>query len=353
MRHLKCSSCAAEFPAGQMFRVDGAVVCEPCGDRLLAEAKAKSKAYKPRVARLLDPTVCSRCKTDYGDTELPLIGGTPICNKCAPALYAHPFPLWLKASLVALLVLLAFALWHDVPYFAAGRHLAQARRALDRQDYQSATTHFAEVLPVKPTDQEVVLLGAKAYLMAGDASGAYAFLQLRSSFADDPLFTEVNTLWNRATDALKKADQAGKLAEANRSAEATRLMNEAAHEYPQSAAIAVGVLMLKGDDAFDRKDYDALLSTSRKALALMPDHPRLVGSVASALACKYAVTGDSAFRVEAEQLLARAQALTEQSTEEKASFEEYAERIRYRLRTRVIIDRDEYNRRFRQQSAGS
>jgi len=349
MRHLKCSSCAKEFPAGEMFHVDGAPVCEPCGDRLLAEAKAKK--HKPQVGRLLDPTVCSRCKTDNGDTELRLIGGMPFCANCQTTLYAYPFPLWLKATFAALLALLAFALWHGVPYFSAGRHLVQARRALDQKDYAAATTHFAGVLPVKPTDQEVVLLGAKANLMIGDVGGAAAFLQLRENFPASGLFTEVNGLWDRATGALKKAEEAGKLPEARR-AEAIRLMTDAAHEYPQSPALAVGVLMLKGSDAYDRKDYDAMVATSRKALALMPDHPRLLSSVASALACKFAVTGDSALHVEAERLLARAETLAAGSPEEKASFDEYAERIRFRLRTRVIIDKAEYDRRFRSKPRG-
>ncbi len=350
MRHLKCSSCANEFPAGQMFGVDDAVVCEPCGDRLLAEAQAKK--LKPRVVRLLDPTICSRCKTDHGDTELRVLGGAPFCPSCQATLYAYPFPVWLKASFAALLLLLGFALWHDVPYFAAGRHLAQGRRALDARDYQTASTHFALVLPVKPTEQDVVLLGAKADLMAGDVAGAYAFLQLREKFADNALYTEVNALWTHATHALVLADSAGKLMVANRTAEALRLMSAAAREYPQSSALTVGVLLLEGGGAYERKDYDAFLAKSRAALALLPDEPRILGTVASALACKYAVTGDSALYVEAEHVLALAEKMAARSQEEQASAQEYAERIRWRLRTRVIIDKDEYDRRFRAKPGG-
>jgi hypothetical protein len=271
----------------------------------------------------------------------------PFCVNCQTTLYAYPFPVWLKASFAALLALLAFALWHGVPYFTAGRHLAQARRALDQNDYPAATTHFAGVLSVKPTDQEVVLLGAKANLMVGEVGGASSFLKLRPSFENNALFTEVNALWDHATAALAKGDSAAKLAQADRTAVGLRLMDEAAREYPQSRYLAVGVLTLKTGAAYERKDYDAMLAASRKALALMPDHPRLLSSVASALACKFAVTGDSAFHVEAEQLLMRAEPLAVVSPEEKASFDEYAERIRYRLRARVIIDKAEYDRRFR------
>ena len=81
-----------------------------------------------------------------------------------------------------------------------------------------------------------------------------------------------------------------------------------------------------------------------------PDDPAAAGAVASALACKYAVTGDPEFRKQAEQMLDKAQTLAQQSPQSKASFDEYAERIRYRLQTREIIDKEEYDRRFRQKA---
>ena len=71
------------------------------------------------------------------------------------------------------------------------------------------------------------------------------------------------------------------------------------------------------------------------------------GAVASALACKYAKTGDSSYREQAEGMLA--QAANDAKTEPNAQkiYDEYAERIQYRLKSREIIDTDEYNRRFR------
>lgn len=345
MRQLTCSSCGSAFPAGTMFRVDNAAVCEPCGDRLVGEAKAKRQ--KISVAHLLDPTVCSRCKTDYGNTDLPLVAGTPICDTCRPALYAHPFAGWLKASTAALLLLLGFALWRGAPYFTAGRQLVLARRAMERSDYQTASTHFAAVLPVKPTNQRVVLLGAKAALMAGDPATAYAFLELRSEFEKNDLFSEVKTLWDHAEDAVKKSDSAAALAKAHNNVDAARLMKEASTEYPQSKPLAVAAMTLSGYVAWDRKDYDGMVQNSRQALALAPDDPGLIAAVASAIACKYAVTGDTTFRVESERLLAQAatRAATADS-ETKANVADYVERIRYRLSSRVIIDKEEYDRRF-------
>ena len=346
MRHLNCSSCAGEFPAGQMFAVNDVPLCEPCADRLVVDAQAKHR--NPRVVRILDPTICSRCKTDNGDTDLRLIGGVPFCPSCGAALYAYPFPMWLKASFAALVLLLAFALWHDAPYFAAGKQLAAARRDMERARYKSAVDHFAQVLPLKPTDQEVVLLGVKAYLMTGDVAGAQQFVQLRDEYEDNALFKEVNAFWERATGAFAKADSAGKLVQANLTADANRLMAEAAREYPEAPSFAVAALVVKGGEAFERKDYDLFLSANRAALALMPDDPRLIAGVASALACTYAVTGDAAFRAEAESLLVQATTLAERSSPEQNGLHpKYVERIRHRLTSRIIIDEAEYDRRFR------
>ena len=47
-------------------------------------------------------------------------------------------------------------------------------------------------------------------------------------------------------------------------------------------------------------------------------------------------------------MLARARTLAQKSADEMASFTEYAERIQYRLDSREIISKPEYDRRFRQ-----
>src|SRR5262249_30452846 len=188
-------------------------------------------------------------------------------------------------------------------------------------------------------------------LMAGDASGASKCLNLRQTYERNDLFTEVNSMWNRALDAYKKAETASKLADQNRDAEAAQLMHEASAEYPQSDGLAISAMTMDGRAAFERKDYDAFLQISRTGLEKWPNEPREAAGVASALACKYALTGDPQYRKQSEEMLDRAQVLSANSPEDKASFAEYSERIRYRLTTREILDTDEYNRRFRKQEA--
>ena len=102
-----------------------------------------------------------------------------------------------------------------------------------------------------------------------------------------------------------------------------------------------------GGAAFEHKDYDRFLELSKSALKMSPQDPRLLATVASGLACKYATTGLPEYRTQAEQALAQAREQS-LSAEEKANYEEYAERIVYRLNSREIIDKDVYDRRFRQ-----
>jgi hypothetical protein len=348
MQRAKCSFCGDEG-AFEAFRLYEKVICRPCAEKLAQEATTLGKSLP--LVRIIDKTICTKCKTDYGSSELPLVGGAPFCATCAQPLYAYPYPVWLKAGLAGLLLVLSVALWRGLPYFKAGRHLVLAERALDRNDFQQARAHFAEVLKVGPTDQKVILLGAKANLRAGDIAGAQKFLNLRTEYESDSLFTEVNGTWKRAVAAYDKAASAQKLAESHQDQEAARLMHEASSEYPESLNLAKAALALDASAAFERKDYDGFLQSTRNQLNMNPDDPTLMGQVASALACKYAVTGSPEFRSQAEQALAQAQALAQKSVGRRADFEEYAERIRYRLETRQIIDKDEYDRRFRKKEA--
>jgi hypothetical protein len=173
-----------------MLHLDQGLVCRLCAEARAKEAKTSGRSIQ--LSRIIDPTICWKCKTDYGEKDLPSIAGVPVCGTCALALYESPFPGWLKASLAALLGLLAVALWTGRPYFTAGRHLMLAERALDQSDFATASVHFGEVLKVGPTDQKVVLLGAKASILSGDPEQGQSFLNQRDSFSMDGLFAEVS-----------------------------------------------------------------------------------------------------------------------------------------------------------------
>jgi|GEM_PF-991900 tetratricopeptide (TPR) repeat protein len=349
MRKVICSVCGSEKPSGDVFVRDGQPVCSACVASSSSNASAQGNAASDEsgaLQRVADPTVCALCRTDYGDQELPLVGGKPICATCSVHLYSRPFPLWLKASLAVLLVLLGVALWHGRKYFSAGQHMVRGERAMTRLDYKTASDEFAQVIAILPDTQRAVLLGAKSRFMAGDPDGALRFFNGRKGFTHDSLFNEVNALLTKSVHAVRKARKAIQLDAAGQSDEAAHLMTEAASEYPQSENLGIMANLFNGRAAFYHKDYDAALKFSQAAWDKSPTDPNLTATLSSALACKYALTGDQPFRAQAEQMLAKAQELSNKSPQDHVAYLEYAPRILYRLQTREIIDNAEYQRRF-------
>ncbi|HKF25191.1 MAG TPA: hypothetical protein VKB24_04420, partial [Candidatus Acidoferrum sp.] len=161
-------------------------------------------------------------------------------------------------------------------------------------------------------------------------------------------FEEVNGLWNRAIKAGEEMEEARKLSEQDgHAAEAARLVHTAASNYPQFPQMDLLVDLYEGGAAFENKDYDAFLSLAERDWARYPNSITASG-LASALDCKYAVTGDPQYRQRAEELMVKARDLAQGQKEILANLEEYAERRKYRLETREIITKNEYDRRFRQ-----
>ena len=69
--------------------------------------------------------------------------------------------------------------------------------------------------------------------------------------------------------------------------------------------------------------------------------------ISSALACKYAASGDTTFRQRSEEMLAKAKELTKGDKKILDGLAEFEERNHYRLETRQIISKSEYDQKFR------
>jgi hypothetical protein len=182
--------------------------------------------------------------------------------------------------------------------------------------------------------------------MAGDPDGALRFFDGHGRFTHNSLFIEVNGMFKRAVDSVRKARKAVQLDAAGQSDEAARLMKEAASEYPQAENLGIMADVFSGRAAFYRKDYDGHLKFSQAAWDKSPNDPNLAATLSAALACKYAVTGEQQYRTQSEQMLAKAQELAGRSVQDQAAYQSYAPRILYRLQSREIIDNLEYQRRL-------
>lgn len=343
MRREACQACGSSQPLGWMRSVGNKLLCDACTRKL------RTQNRKLRVFKLIDPTVCSGCERDNGDTEYQLISGRPYCTLCREKLYNRPFPQWLKLALVGLLVLLAGALMNSKRYWKAGASLVRGERLVKAHKFKEAVAPLGRVLKVSPENEEATLLLAKADIMSGKPVEANKLLTRHNGghFEGSPLANDVSTLMDKVDSAFDKANSGQKLEHQGKWSEAAEAMRDAENIYPQFPIFDLEAESDEGADAFEKKDYDRLLSVAEDLEKKHPEVPVAASMLASALACKYAVTGDSAFRQKSERALARARKLTPADPEAQAATKEYEERIRYRLNSREIIDTDEYNRRFR------
>jgi len=101
-----------------------------------------------------------------------------------------------------------------------------------------------------------------------------------------------------------------------------------------------------GGVAFAKKDYDTFLSLANKNWDQLQSASTAM-SVASALDCKYAITGDPQYRQHSEDMMARARQMAAGDKEIMAELTEFEDRHNYRLRTRQIITKSEYDQKFR------
>lgn len=350
MSEATCSACGLRTSIRSLFDLNGQSYCQPCV-RTASESARRSgqpSTYMPLISR----SICARCNTFIGSDSGGLqIGGARFCSNCAPLIKDWDYPVWLKASLAFLLLLLAVALVHGRKYFHAGRAMYIGERLVQQGKYAEALPQLKETLTIAPGSDKASLLAAKAALMIGDVASADKALHDHDDghYEDgqNAQFLEVNALWDRANQAFEKASQAAKLAQQDgNSAEAAKLMHVAASLYPQRPDFAFAAESLDGGAAFERRDFDSFLAISNKQWKEEPDSDT-AAQLASAFACKYAFTGSMDFRQRAEEMLDKARQLAQSDPETLKSIEEYAPRIQYRLDSRKIITKTEYDRLFR------
>ena len=314
MRQGTCCECGLTSSIRSFYSFQGRMYCEPCVWK--ASREAKEKGEPSEYVSLTDNSVCARCGISSGDTaEHPLIGKLPLCATCGPQISNWPYPIWLKASLAALVILLAFALVHGRKYFHAGRTMYIGERLVGESHFAEALPYLQETLRIAPQSDKAVLLASMAALKSGDPDAANKAFQAHNggNFEDgnDPAFLEVKAVWDRAIAAVDKANAADKLAQQEgHAAEAAQMMHEAAASYPEAAGLAISAEYFDEGAAFERKDYDSFLSLTQKFWQKYPS-AGTAAMVASALACKNAVTGDIAYRKQAEDMLQKAEQLAQ------------------------------------------
>jgi tetratricopeptide (TPR) repeat protein len=210
----------------------------------------------------------------------------------------RPFPNWVKLGAAGLLALVAFALYFNGRFFLAYWEIRGAFRAAGEADVARAADLMdsaAEHVPESP-DLEVF-------------ASYFRGIQLLS---------------------------------AEKSAEALAHLEKVGGRLPSDFRVDALVLQARMGKCFDEKDYDGFLEHALEMAERDPDEPRAVAQVASAYACKYAVTEDAQFKEKALEALGRAKAMAQKDPD----FAEYEDRILHRIESRQIIPRKEFQKRF-------
>ena len=127
MRHDVCEGCGQSYPLNSLYPVYGQPHCEPCGDRAIA---AGTKLIPGDVSKLVDPTVCGWCSTDYQGTEWRRLGMFRPATPASSGMRNWPYPTWIKTSFVLLLLLAVGAFAYNLRFFKAYVHTLprQSRR---------------------------------------------------------------------------------------------------------------------------------------------------------------------------------------------------------------------------------
>jgi len=290
----KCEQCGGEFPMSDTLRVADRILCDACCEQTLADQTAP----RPNLERQFDPTICANCKRDNGTTELPRLAGLPVCGPCEAFFRNRPFPVWIKAALAAVIVLVAVSLAWNLRFFRA--YLA----------FKRSFVCFAQGQPEA------------------------ASVQMSSAAACVPECQDLHTL---ATYM-----QGVTLLYQNQCAAALAKLTQCKDRLPSRYGVESLILQARGGAAFDAKDYDGFLAAAQTLDQQAPAVYMNKATLASALACKYAQTGDAGFRERALECLGQAKTLARGDPQ----FQEYETRIRHRLHSRQILTPEEFHERF-------
>lgn len=296
MQTVKCEVCGGQFPMNETFRVGDITACRPCGEKIISEKKSIKS-----VKRQADPTICVNCGKDHGGLQLPLLAGLPVCPDCETFFKHRPFPNWVKAFLAGVLALVIFALAWNMRFIQAYMEMTDAVRTSHNGNLEKSAELMSSASKRVPESSE--LRGLAAFYRG------LLFLQ-----QDKP------------AQALTEFDSSRRLLP-------SQGLSKTLDQLTMSAKISI---------AFDSNDYDRFLTLSIEYCDKISNDSLAYAQVASAYACKFAVTGDQQFKDKALENLNKARALSQADL----SFKEYEQRILHRLYSREIITSSEFHKKF-------
>jgi hypothetical protein len=292
MRSITCGSCHASSPMNSAIQIDDVIYCETC----LKEKFPDDNSIKGKnVVRLFDPTICFSCASDAGDTPLPKLGEYPVCETCSQQIKERIFPTWVKAFFAGVLLLVAFSLIWNWRFIRAHDLLENSRPGPE------ASLEFVHDYYEK---------------VSADVPEISDFYQL-AQYHKGVMFLNQD----KGEEAYEAFKNCGELPE-----------NYQVNAYMTQAEVI---------QSFNTKDYVKFVMASQKFLSFDTSSISRA-QVASAYACLYADQKADSSKVQAEKYLNMALSVGDTTK----YFADYVNRIRYRLATGEIIDKEEFDQKF-------
>lgn len=274
-------------------KTDDRILCADCYEKLTSAQETVVSEFRYQA----DPTVCGRCGFDNGSTPLPTLANLPMCQPCTDYLRNRPFPSWIKIAFAGLVIFVVLAAFWNMRFFLAWKD-SKAAFKLMAQDMGQAAARMRAARNRVPESPD---------------------LEILSAYFDGIVHLQED-----------------------RPKEAFASLQKCKHKLPPTLGVDTLILLASAGVAFDAKDYDGFVVVAKEMTVRKPQDHHSFAMLASAYACKYAVTSDMAFCEQAMAALERARTMSGGDP----SFREYEQRILHRLNTREILSPREFHRRF-------
>jgi hypothetical protein len=210
MRHVTCNHCnRTDVPVNESLHIDHVVYCHNCVNAMFTEDQLKGRT----IVNEFDPTVCSSCSKDFGDTALEKVGQYPMCRECAKAIEEKSFPTWVKAFFIGILVVVVFSTIYNWRFIEGYKEINAAKRATKAKDYKTAARNFTAAFGHVPEQQNLKHLAQyyRGVTLLEEDNSAAALPELRACLDFMPTDYDVPTLIVQArlgaTFDAKKYDQ--------------------------------------------------------------------------------------------------------------------------------------------------
>jgi len=246
----------------------------------------------------LNESVCAFCNTEHEGKILPKHSVYPICDNCKTDLDKSIFPLWVKLFFAGVLALVIFSIFWNWRFFSAYNDIKKSNSYYTSADVAKAAGYMQHAAENVPESKDVVAMAS--------------------------YFTALKLLQeDKSAAALVELEKCKDLPE------------ESFHINQLTLQAEMGV-------GYDTRDYNLFLKAAKDNLQLDTTQSYAWASVASAYACLYAQKGADSLKTLALRNLKTAKSIDSVSAE----YKEYSGRILYRLNTKNIINKQEYDKLY-------